>query len=809
MYFSRSLYVTVAMAVACACMGAARAAEPADNPSADADADRLSEVLVTARKRGEETAQSIPTAITAIGSAQLEAMGVKDFTDFANSVPGLTFNDQGAGEKRYIIRGVFSPGQEQVAVYYDEVPAPGIQSSTGDSGSQTPDLKLIDMDRIEVLKGPQGTTFGANSQTGVVRFITKKPSLTEVSATVDANAEYMQHGDPGGGANGTFNLPLIQDVLGVRVTAYYDHLGGYIDNVRLGTTDINWARTEGGRALVRYKPADGTTLDFMAWVQNRDIGGANNYYPFDSFHVRGTGPSDNGYNDHIPNFAYFNTGEYNTADYVQTPLPDKQQIYSLTLTQDVKFATLTATGSFYRRDFGFFRDNTWAVISLGLGPAALQGTTNCFKGATTANANAATCIRGDLFPELTNQSQNILQKSGELRLNSNGDGSLGWLAGFFYRKRDSGFQSTSPVVDPDTGLPFPVSGPPTGYSNLPGAGIEGCQPCALSRYNTRTINEHAEFGELTYRFFSKLEAMAGLREFSATQTDAGFYLFQFPTFGNSLPAPAYGHFSESKLIKKFQLSYRPWEDLTVFALASQGFRLGGTNQSTFAAVPKGYLADSLWNYELGIKSQWLDKRLTVNINAFDIEWDNIQVSGRDPTGSFGFISNAGKARVTGLEFETLVHPVRGFDVNAGFSFLPTRKLTQDETNNVVVAPGKAGDKLPRIPEFTFDLGAQYTHALAAVPDWASFARVDFSYHGRSATDFRPTSVTTYRIQHAYDITNFRVGATNASSGLDLALYVDNAFDVAGDVYLVAATATPTAKYTNQPRTVGLEVTKKF
>src|SRR5512140_4010 len=201
MYFSRSLNVSVALAVACACVGAARAAEPADTASADADAGRLSEVLVTARKRGEETAQSIPTAITAIGSAQLEAMGVKDFTDFANSVPGPTFNDQGAGEKRYIIRGVFSPGQEQVAVYYDEVPAPGIQSSTGDSGSQTPDLKLVDMDRIEVLKGPQGTTFGANSQTGVVRFITKKPSLTEVSAKVDANAEYLQHGSPGAGAN--------------------------------------------------------------------------------------------------------------------------------------------------------------------------------------------------------------------------------------------------------------------------------------------------------------------------------------------------------------------------------------------------------------------------------------------------------------------------------------------------------------------------------------------------------------------------------------------------------------------------------
>src|SRR3569833_3738369 len=160
MIFSRSLYASVSLAVACAIAGTTQTAVAADSPAA-ADGSGLSEVLVTARKRGEETAQSIPTAITAIGSAQLEAMGVKDFTDFANSVPGLTFNDQGAGEKRYIVRGVFSPGQEQVAVYYDAVPAPGIQSSTGDSGSQTPDLQLVDMDRFEVLKGPPGATFGA------------------------------------------------------------------------------------------------------------------------------------------------------------------------------------------------------------------------------------------------------------------------------------------------------------------------------------------------------------------------------------------------------------------------------------------------------------------------------------------------------------------------------------------------------------------------------------------------------------------------------------------------------------------------
>jgi iron complex outermembrane receptor protein len=267
-------------------------------------------------------------------------------------------------------------------------------------------------------------------------------------------------------------------------------------------------------------------------------------------------------------------------------------------------------------------------------------------------------------------------------------------------------------------------------------------------------------------------------------------------------------FKENKLIKKYQISYKPLEDMTVYALASQGYRLGGTNQSTFVQVPKGYGADSLWNYELGVKSSWFERRLTVNVSAFDIDWDNIQVSGRDPTGSFGFISNAGKARVTGLEFETYYHPVRGLDFSAGFEYLPERQLIQNQVNAQVIAPGKKGDKLPRIPELTADFSAQYEHSLAAVPDWSAFIRGDWAYHGSSATDFQPSSAV-YRTQHAYQITNFRVGATNDATGYNLAFYVSNAFNVHGDVYLLAATATPTVKYTNMPRTIGFDVTKKF
>jgi iron complex outermembrane recepter protein len=764
--------------------------------TAAADADSaIQEVIVTSRKRGEERLQDVPTAISAFGNEALEKMGVTDFTDFAYQVPGLSFNNTGPGEKRYILRGVQSAGQEQVAVYYDEVPAPGIQSSSGDSGSQTPDLDLFDMERIEVLKGPQGTTFGANSQTGTVRFIANKPNLKDLSGSVKLGANTLKEGDSGQSAYGAFNLPLIEGKLGARFVGYYDKDGGYVDNVRLSTNEINWSKTRGGRALLRYVPTDNTTLDAMLWLQKRETGGASGYHPFDTFHLTGNS-DDPGFRDRLPAFAFFDTGQFNNGDYVQTSRPDDQTVMGLTWTQDFGWSTLTTAGSIYKRDFGFFRDNTWSIISLNVGPS----------GATCLNNQP--CLRPDLFPELTDQTQDMEQKTVEMRLNSTGDSRWQWLAGLFYRKRESDFRSVSPIVDPDTGLPFPATTPPTGFSTAPGAGIDGCQPCALARFNTREIEELAGFGELSFKLTKQFEIMAGLRQFEAEQNDDGFYLFQFPLFGNTLPAPDVRRFKEDRLIKKFQLSYRPTDDLTMFALASQGFRLGGTNQANIAVIPPGYEADSLWNYELGVKSTWFDRRLTVNSSAFVIDWENIQVSGRDPTGAFAFIGNAGAAQVIGLEFETFVRPVRGLDLSAGFSYLPKRELTEDQVNATVAAPGRKGDKLPRIPEFTADFSVQYTQSLAALPDWAGWVRTDYAYHGKSNTELR-VSAATNRLQRDYEITNLRLGATNDAQGLDLALYVSNVFDVQGDVFLVAATATPTVKYTNRPRTIGLEIAKKF
>ena len=749
------------------------------------------DIVVTARKRGEERLQDIPAAITAISGEQLTRQGITTFADFAYRVPGLTFTDQGPGQKRYTLRGVQSAGQEQVAVYYDEVPVPGIQSSTGDSGSQIGDLQLYDLDRIEVLKGPQSTTFGANSQTGAVRYILAKPDATRWAGSAQFDINSVAHGGYGGGAYGMINVPLVQDRLAVRVVGYSVLTAGYVDNVRLNLKDVNRDENSGIRGLVRWTPADWLTLDGMAWYQHRYTNGASETQPFDSFHERGD-TTDQGYKDTIPAFARFQTGEYLAGFYVRTPRPDTQQLYSLTGTADLGFATLTATGSIYDRNFQYFRENSFSIISIGGGPA----------GATCLNNRA--CIRPDLFPELTDQTQSLNQKTAEIRLNSSGSGPFQWLTGVFYRDRGSDFRSYSPIVDA-AGLPIVRPGPYTGFSIVPGSGIEGCNPCGFARVNTRSVKEKAVFGEATLDLTSWFEIMGGLRWFAADQHDFGATLFQSPLLGSTLPAGYNRRGKEDRVIKKAQVSLKPTGDVTIYATASQGFRLGGTNQSATVLVPDFYESDSLWNYELGLKSTWFDRRLIFNVAAYRIDWDNIQVTGRDPTNTFGFIGNAGAARFEGVELEVQARPSRWLDLNGGFNWLPKHELSEDQVSTTIVATGKKGDKIPRIPTWTANFGAQVSAPIAN--NWSAFLRGDYSYKSASGTELRPTAAT-YRTQHAYEIVNLRTGI-DGPDGVNISVYLNNVFDVAGEVFLVAGTAQPTYKITNMPRTVGLQLSKRF
>ena len=679
----------------------------------------LEEIVVTARKLGAERLQDVPITVTAITADTLRDMQVLDFEDFAYQVPGLTFLDTGPGQRRYVMRGIQSAGQQQVAVYYDEVPLPGIQSSTSNSGSQTTDLKLFDMERVEALRGPQGTTYGANSQSGTMRFITAKPDLDGFSATVGGQLGQTAHSnDYNWSGHGVFNIPL-SEALGMRLVAYNVEDAGWLENNRcrpvnpaedprdpgvaltcLNLADFNYVDTRGFRANFLWQPSEDFSLTAQYWWQDRYLAGDNRYHPYDTYDERGA--SDNGDKDNVAGFTHFHTGEFLVGDYAQTFKPDEQNIFSLTGDWDLGFATLTATASRYERDFEFKFDSTWIITFL-------------YQNNSSEDFNFFT-ERADLIYALTDQRQSLDQNAFEVRLTSAGDSALQWVTGVFWRERNTEFQSFVPVINADgftfdPGTPFTI--PPT---SEPGAGIPGCHPCVFARFADKDITENALFADASYQLNEEWEIGVGVRWFKVEQFEIGDTVFNFAAFA---PNPPDGRtddleIDDDEITTKLVLRWQPRENLTVYGTRAEGYRLGGTNNpgiinnpaSAEAGVPPLFEADKVTSYELGVKSQLMDGAVQWNNAAFFMLWENLQVDGDDPTGAFGFIGNAGEAEVMGFETE-VIGRFGNLDLTAAVTFLGKRELTEDQVSESVLAPGKAGDKIPQIPELTASFAAQY------------------------------------------------------------------------------------------------------
>ncbi len=653
----------------------------------------LEEVIVTSRKLGAENLQDIPASVTAIDRKTLDEMMVVNFEDFARQIPGLTFLDTAPGERRYVIRGVQSAGQQQVAVYYDEVPLPGVQSSTSDSGGQTTDLKLYDMERIEVLRGPQGTVFGANSQGGTVIYITTQPILGEWESYVTGQLSNTADAD---GNNWNWqavaNMP-ISDSFAVRLLAYDGSDAGYINNTRCRATNPaedprdpntqisclnppgqNWAETSGLRINMLWELSESASIKGQFWWQSRDTGAGSSYHPFQGYEANPTDPVYAGHHDSVAAFTYFDEGEFVSGDYAQTPKPDDQKIYSLTGMFDVGFSDMTATVSHYERDFDYKFDSTWIITFLLQGDL---GKPSC----SDPNATPGNCLRSDLLYALTEQAQSLDQNHAEIRFNSKeSDSPIKWVVGGFWRERKSDFHSFVPVIDVN-GLVFNSPNPPQiPPTSAIGSGIPGCNPCVFAREDNKDIKEWAVFGEVSYSITDTLELNAGMRYFKVDQTEVGSTLFQFAAFAPNPPdpntptgatPPSTNTLSDNEAPWKVALGWQASDAINLYGLRANGFRLGGTNNRGIGAIliPEQFESDELVNYEVGMKSQWAEGRYTFNTAAFFMKWDNLQVAGRDPTGAFGFIGNAGKAAINGIEFEFVGAVTEDFLLTAQLSYL--------------------------------------------------------------------------------------------------------------------------------------------
>ncbi len=725
---------TKMLATSFAFMAGAASAQNAP-PAKDGTSFEIEEIVVTALKY-ETVLQQTPLAITVVSGETLEKRGIDNVTDLLRSTPGLAVLDQGAGQRRLIVRGVQSAGEAQTGLYYDETPIPGAPSTTNDAGQRMPDARLLDVERIEVLRGPQGTLYGAGSMGGTVRALFNKPT-SAFETQLSAGTRTSEEGELGYEASAMVNVPLVSDTLALRAVGYHVDRGGYIDNLTLGRDDVDDDEISGGRLLVRYSPTDNLTIDGAVHVQRED--------------------------------ALVSVWELGADDY-QTRVPTQQlvgddfELYSLTLKWDLGFATLTGVSSQFNRDLLATIDVTRFLT--GLSP-----------------------VLGALFaPAVLSQPQDIEDRSHELRLSSGDQGRLVWTVGAFFEQRDAFTLTRQLKANPATGLPLDPA------------------QVHIERKIDDSLEQRAAFGEITYRFTDSLALTLGGRYFdydksAVTETTVGFA----PLKVNVAP-PTLFESDEDGFVSKVGVSYRAAERVLIYAQANEGFRPGGANQVVgLAAELTPYEADSLWNYELGLKSNWFGDRVSLNLAAFRIDWDNMQVTGTTPDGAFRFISNAGEAQIDGVELEALALVSPAFQVSLAAAYTDA-KLAEDQVSADVLAAGREGDRIPNVPRFSASLAAEYQRALGATLQGS--VRADVSYVGSSFSELRPTSPFYERIDD-YTITNLRLRVAGVASNWNADLFVNNVFDEVAIGRVLSSEFGRGLAFSAPPRTVGVNLAKKF
>jgi outer membrane receptor protein involved in Fe transport len=799
--------------------GTAAAADAPAPPS-----DTLEEVTVTATKR-TESAQNVPLSITTFSEKELEQKSITNFFDYGTKVPNLAFamTGDGMGTSRTIsIRGI--SGDNTTGFYIDDTPLP-----------DSIDPRVLDIDHIEVLRGPQGTLYGARSMGGTVRIITKAPELSQFSADVHGGISDTWNADrPNYTGDAVVNIPIIADRLALRLSGFYDDQAGYFkrsyckdinttaNNLNATPTctplsvysnpsavtvldNIGEMKTYGGSATFTVKVSDNLTITPRFMAQRAEYNGfpmadlltdpANGYgYPVPSPAVPPALPPLH------PN-SFVQARMFNVAEGGH----DTWNLASLNIHWSTTIGDVISSTAYFSRKVFETED-----VSDWLFAAPLGGY--------------------QAIPDSVSEAKDYQRFVEELRFVSQLSGPVQFVAGVFYS-------------DLHGQIPFAAYYPANtaaGFGNILLNVFNLCPPNAPlgtyfcpnpknpdeifgTNYNT-SVKEPAVFGEVSYEFAHAWKATAGIR-WSQVKTTAGGYQEGAVTesvqdyyagIGQLVDAPVTT--KESSTTPKVQLDYHVNPDVMVYTTAAKGFRPGGLVPSVPAALcgtqlPSGvtvdqtraFKSDSLWNYELGVKSSWFDHRLTVDAAAFYIDWKNIQQLILLGCG-FQYRANAGAASSKGGEIEVNARPLQPLQLSLGLGYQDA-KITQSGADS----PQQPGDPVFEVPDLTANASLAWTQ-----PVWGSdrlIPGIDYSYVGRSFSANNITGVNGFstRERPGYDVLNARVALDHNDWELALvAKNVTNEHANLADSRSIGAETTGRPRLvTNQPRTIGLEFRTHF
>jgi outer membrane receptor protein involved in Fe transport len=784
---------TLSLAVATALYGAA-SVYGLPVLAAGASSDTLEEITVTARKRTENL-QDVPQSIDVYTARDLQNLSISQFEDYATKTPSVSFISTGPGTQMFFMRGV-SDGSNPNVVN---------TSSTGffvddlamSFYGSIPDLHTYDIDRIEILNGPQGTLFGAGAMSGAIRVITSKPDPKAFSAGVDVDGGKIQAGGVNSTYEGFVNLPLVDGKTAVRLSAYALHQGGFIDNLSTarnwvnGVTSTNaaWARknyntqnVDGGRAAISQVFNDDWNLLLTAGYQSQRHVGAWDQDPlrYGNRKVSRFGP-ENG-NNYVKSLDLHLEGDVGIGDLVFASTYQSQATHLVNeYSEYVQYSTSSFSAPLIQ---------SYACLT-----DPVNSTSGVFSG-----CNAPT--------QYYVYDNNTQRWSNELRLQSKVGGRFHWLGGLYWEKTKDTYSNffAMPGLQPNgDAYQHAISY----YNNLYAPAQASPLPSEWYSYKSRLDSlEITEFTDLTFDLSDRWSINAGLQHFQSSFVGSSQWAGYF--WDPKIPSTYNG--ASHKFNAKTGLDFKAGKDLLFYADFAQGFREGGDNSGLGPTcykngAPLYYKPDTLNNFEVGWKSSNLNGRMTWNGALYYMTWKGYQTPVFDlnicPT---SFNANLGDARIYGVESNVDYKVTDGLSVQVSGSYNDSRLVTNTYYNvNYVVVPG---ERLPYVPYFSYSANARYEIPIG--PDLKGYAQYDIAHKGDMWSDLRAVNKHGFArsLQPAYEISNLRFGVKGPNDHWTAEVYISNLFNKDAVIF------TNTGNYdrrqtTNEPRVLGLRLSYRW
>ncbi len=789
------------------------------NAPTPAPTSTVDDIVITANRSGAESLQKVPMAVAVVNIDQITKSGQGNLVDIAKFTPSLSITEGAPGYQKFNMRGLSTGGyassdtsdRSLVAVYLDDTPI-SVQG-------QTPDLKVYDLERVEVLRGPQGTLYGAGSMAGTVRFVTAKPNMTSTFGNAEIGAMTTEGGEMSYNGRFMVNLPVVSGQLAVRANFYAARDGGWIDNIgRHNVKDANRNDTYQGRVALRWTPDPKFTLDAsMTYERSRAYGLNIAFSGFDKKTILTNGPEGT---------------------------DDRFRLYTLGADYDAGFAHFIVTGAYTDRAIGFDASVepqiAYFFVDYGTGLPVSNTTYPLF----TAPSSYSKDIALKLPAELYQIDQKLKDTMLEARLVSKPGGPVSWTIGAFYEKQKRHLRQDIPTPGFDKlsymncffgptcgGAPFNT---PNGLYNSQTVDAAFQPDDIFSGLQDVDERQIALYADGTWHVTKKLSLTAGIRYFDFKET---YYLFESGVYGvvDHKALTTNARLTSTGVNPRGNISYQVNDNVMIYGEVAKGFRYGGGNQPVplgttgiagqctqnlagygYTQAPLTFGPDKLWNYTIGGKSKLAGGKVTFNASAYYIDWSDVQTRLRLNC-SYFFTDNKGKITSKGLELETTIKasPELSFQLSGSYNDSKAK-------GDIPTVGAFDGDRTPYFPQWTASAQMFYDHKLG-----------DGDLHVQAGYQFQSSQNTTFN-NFTTTLQNGKLVATgpsqtfavipethNVSASLtydigkfELGLYGNNLANGVGITNIGRATYyalyQPGSRNTvARPRTIGVRAKMKF